>query len=450
MSETNDALGVKSNTHPRTEERPSGKAKEKASEDDVLVRDSRERHWFWMDNDLFTPVIVNGQETTFATELGASAVTIYSYLCRCADKNTQQCDPGSTTIVCRTGISKPVVAKSKRKLEKYGLIERTVRTLRSGGRDNDLYTLLNRTNWDISGDLKSSEELEKSGVVGKLKNESNNELAPAPIAVPSCEGKESLQGGKDDGIAEGAVNKMNHPYKDSLPSLKIKKIDYPCKDSVLSMYKDEQDLIQQHQHSKQQDNAQARVGVVGDLNSSTLSAPPSLLIPSIMSSIDKSIVDKLIAFGMTPDIAHHQVENSGGELCLAWLEYAQVQRSPVGPGFIVSKVRTGDFPPGYVTIAQHAAQQMERQNREEAVRNNQEAAAVAQRNAEEAELHEMAELDALWQSLTPEEKQIIDDQVKRRLGPFSGRSNLNNGAVSAMRRNILRRELGYEGYEDAA
>ncbi len=324
--------------------------------------------------------------------------------------------------------------------------------LRSGGRDNDLYTLLNRTNWDITGGLKSSEELEESGEAGKLKDEPNNELTPTPIVAPFCKGKDSLQGGKDDEIAEGAVNKMNHPCKEPLPSLKIKKIDHTCKDSVLSMYKDEQDLVQQHQqHLKQQDNTQARVGVgvVGNVNSS-MSASPGLLIPSIMCSIDKGIVDKLIAFGMTPDIAHHQVENSGGELCFAWLEYAQVQRSPVGPGFIVSKVRTGNFPPGYVTMAQRAAQQVERQNREEAVRNDQEAAAVVQQKKEEEEMREIADLDAAWESLAPEEKQIIDDQVKRRLGPMAGRSNLNNGAVGAMRRNILRRELGYEGYEDAA
>ncbi len=58
MSKTNDALGVKSATGLRAEERLLGQAKEKAPEDDVLVRDSRERHWFWMDNDLFTPIIV--------------------------------------------------------------------------------------------------------------------------------------------------------------------------------------------------------------------------------------------------------------------------------------------------------------------------------------------------------------------------------------------------------
>ena len=71
-------------------------------------------------------------------DLPASAVAVYLYLLRSADRKTDQCHPSEATIAKRLHLSRNTVAKYVRLLEERGLIvtERTQIQMRNGIRKN--------------------------------------------------------------------------------------------------------------------------------------------------------------------------------------------------------------------------------------------------------------------------------------------------------------------------
>ena len=71
-------------------------------------------------------------------DLPASAVAVYLYLLRSADRKTDQCHPSEATIAKRLHLSRNTVAKYVRLLEERGLIvtERTQIQMRTGIRKN--------------------------------------------------------------------------------------------------------------------------------------------------------------------------------------------------------------------------------------------------------------------------------------------------------------------------
>ena len=79
-------------------------------------------------------------------DLPASAVAVYLYLLRSADRNTDQCHPSEATIAKRLHLSRNTVAKYVRLLEERGLIVTenteiiTRRSVKKNG--NLLYTLI--------------------------------------------------------------------------------------------------------------------------------------------------------------------------------------------------------------------------------------------------------------------------------------------------------------------
>ena len=79
-------------------------------------------------------------------DLHASAVAVYLYLLRSADRKTDQCHPSEATIAKRLHLSRNTVAKYVRLLEERGLIvtERTSIITQDGRKQNGslLYTIL--------------------------------------------------------------------------------------------------------------------------------------------------------------------------------------------------------------------------------------------------------------------------------------------------------------------
>ena len=79
-------------------------------------------------------------------DLPASAVTVYLYLLRSADRKTDQCHPSEATIAKRLHLSRNTVAKYVRLLEERGLIitEHTKIITKNGIKKNGnlLYTLI--------------------------------------------------------------------------------------------------------------------------------------------------------------------------------------------------------------------------------------------------------------------------------------------------------------------
>ena len=79
-------------------------------------------------------------------DLPASAVAVYLYLLRSADRNTDQCHPSEATIAKRLLLSRNTVAKHVRLLEERGLIitEHTKIITMNGTKKNGnlLYTMI--------------------------------------------------------------------------------------------------------------------------------------------------------------------------------------------------------------------------------------------------------------------------------------------------------------------
>ena len=79
-------------------------------------------------------------------DLPASAVAVYLYLLRSADRNTDQCPPSEATIAKRLLLSRNTVAKHVRLLEERGLIitEHTKIITKNGIKKNGnlLYTMI--------------------------------------------------------------------------------------------------------------------------------------------------------------------------------------------------------------------------------------------------------------------------------------------------------------------
>ena len=77
-------------------------------------------------------------------DLPASAVAVYLYLLRSADRKTDQCHPSEATIAKRLHLSRNTVAKYVRLLEERGLIitEHTKIITKNGINGNLLYTII--------------------------------------------------------------------------------------------------------------------------------------------------------------------------------------------------------------------------------------------------------------------------------------------------------------------
>ena len=79
-------------------------------------------------------------------DLPASAVAVYLYLLRSADRKTNQCHPSEATIAKRLHLSRNTVAKYVRLLEERGLIitEHTKIITKNGIKKNGslLYTII--------------------------------------------------------------------------------------------------------------------------------------------------------------------------------------------------------------------------------------------------------------------------------------------------------------------
>lgn len=97
------------------------------------VKDSRERGWFWLDNDIVEQ---------YLPEIGTYGMAIYSMLCFHADKSGKAF-PSLSTIAKKTKSSRPTVLKYLGILEKEGLISIDRVTSKDGDHDHNVYTILN-------------------------------------------------------------------------------------------------------------------------------------------------------------------------------------------------------------------------------------------------------------------------------------------------------------------
>ena len=101
-------------------------------------RDKRKKGWFWMDNDY-----LNG----YAKYFGAVGTAVYVSLCRHANNDSQECFPAQSLIADELNIARRTVSKYLKLFEKHRLIKITQEQGVDGKFKNNIYKLLDKTEW---------------------------------------------------------------------------------------------------------------------------------------------------------------------------------------------------------------------------------------------------------------------------------------------------------------
>ncbi len=101
----------------------------------MAIRDSRDKNWFWLENECID---------LYTKHLGVFVMAVFLSLCRHADHETQQCYPSMKLIADELGISTKTVERATKKLEKWNFISVTRSKNDDGTQANNLYTLLSR------------------------------------------------------------------------------------------------------------------------------------------------------------------------------------------------------------------------------------------------------------------------------------------------------------------
>jgi DNA anti-recombination protein RmuC len=105
-------------------------------------------------------------------------------------------------------------------------------------------------------------------------------------------------------------------------------------------------------------------------------------------------------------------------------------------------VREGWEAPGRYVERQEAAERAVRaQQHQEASRARKAAEQAVERQKQEVAEQEASQLDVIWEKLDPKTRQRIETEAKERLGVL-GQMGRAQGALLAMRRNLLREMMG--------
>ena len=104
----------------------------------LIIRDRRDKGWFYMDNDY-----LNG----YAKIFGAIGTAIYVSLCRHANSKTQQCFPSYKKIGEELSLSEKTVKKYIGKFKEYNLISVFQEKKSDGTYRANTYTLLDKSVW---------------------------------------------------------------------------------------------------------------------------------------------------------------------------------------------------------------------------------------------------------------------------------------------------------------
>ncbi len=169
--------------------------------------------------------------------------------------------------------------------------------------------------------------------------------------------------------------------------------------------------------------------------SKTTTAEPDAVV------VDFELLSQMQAVGVSATVAKRLIAQKP-EVCRQQLEWLPLREAKKPCGALVASIREEWAPPEAV---QEIARQKEATQKREEARGAQD-----KRRAEEEEQRRTAEirlaeenrhLDAYFNELPDNEKQAIETETKRRLGILATRAS--QPAIQAMRRNLLRPELGF-------
>jgi len=99
----------------------------------MAIRDSRDKNWFWIENECID---------LYTKHMGVFSIAVYLSLCRHADNETQQCFPSMDLISDELGISKSTVVRSIKTLQEWNFISVVKSKKEDGTQANNIYTLI--------------------------------------------------------------------------------------------------------------------------------------------------------------------------------------------------------------------------------------------------------------------------------------------------------------------
>lgn len=103
------------------------------------IRDSRDKEWFWLDNEY-----LNG----YAKHLGSTASLVYISLCRHSDNKTQKCYPSMELIAEELGMQRASISRAIAKLAEWRILEiKEDYDKKNKRRKNNVYTLTKKSEW---------------------------------------------------------------------------------------------------------------------------------------------------------------------------------------------------------------------------------------------------------------------------------------------------------------
>ncbi len=156
--------------------------------------------------------------------------------------------------------------------------------------------------------------------------------------------------------------------------------------------------------------------------------------------VDFELLSQMQAVGVSEQVAKRLIAQKP-DVCRQQLEWLPLREAKKPCGALVAAIRQEWAPPEQV---QEIARQKEAAQKREVTRHaedNRKAQEEAERRAAEIRLaEENRQLDAYFAELPANEKGAIEAETKRRLGILGNRAS--EGAFQAMRRNLLRPELG--------
>lgn len=157
--------------------------------------------------------------------------------------------------------------------------------------------------------------------------------------------------------------------------------------------------------------------------------------------VNAALLAQMQAVGVSDPVAKRLIREKP-DVCRQQLEWLPLRDAKKPSGALVTAIREEWAPPEKVqelARQQEAEQKRERAHRADEKRRTEE---DAKRCADEERLaEENRQLDAYFAELPDSEKQAIEAETKRRLGILATRAS--QAAILAMRRNLLRPELGF-------
>lgn len=182
-----------------------------------------------------------------------------------------------------------------------------------------------------------------------------------------------------------------------------------------------------------------RPSLTGTKNTTENTSKTTATAPDVV--VDFELLSQMQTVGVSEQVAKRLISQKP-DVCRQQLEWLSLREAKKPCGALVAAIREEWAPPEAV---QELARQKEAAQKREKARHTedkQRAEEEQTRRDDEVRLtEENRQLDAYFNELPDNEKQAIETETKRRLGILATRAS--QPAIQAMRRNLLRPELGF-------